>query len=469
MRNPEERLLGVLKDRGVDFLCTLPCDRVGRLIALSDSYFFRLPLTREEEGVGIAAGAALGGRRPAMILQNSGVGNMVNALLSLTRYYELPLALFVSHRGIYKEGIAAQVPMGAALTGLFEACGIGHTGIDGPDDLDKVGPELESLYRENKIHAFLLSPAVWEDSELRIEYASSGCRCEAINVPGTRANPSPVSTRYDVLKVLAPVLKDNMVVCNLGVPSKELYDLLPQDSNFYMLGSMGMATPIGLGLAMSTDKRVFVIDGDGSLLMNPGSLATVSLALPENLTVLAIDNASYGSTGSQPTLTGTCVDLELVARGFGFTNTRKAASKEEILEAVRTGEEGPKFIHIPALPGNAKVPNIPLEALEIKRREKFIGNSLEASVTLHITEKELLSLLSRHESDLPTLFIVSQATIESSGHGEHKAEEIDGLSISVTRAQGNKCQRCWKILPDVGTHAHDGVCGRCNDALGGAG
>lgn len=368
MYNPEEQLLKILKEGGTDFLCTLPCDRVGRLIALSDSYFFRLPLTREEEGVGISAGAALGGRRPAMIVQSSGVGNMINALMSLTRYYELPLAIFVSHRGVYKEGIEAQVPMGSAITGLFDACGIGHTAINSIGDLEKISSVLDSLYLDGRVHAFLLSPALWEDSELKIEYGSSGCRCEAINVAEAGSNPTPVFTRYDVLKIISPLLKDNLVVCNLGVPSKELHNLLPQDSNFYMLGSMGMATPIGLGLAMSTDKRVFVIDGDGSLLMNPGTLATVSLTQPENLVILAVDNASYGSTGNQPTLTGTCVDLELVARGFGFANTGKAASAEEILEAVGAGGRGPKFVHILAVPGNEKVPNIPLGALDIKRR-----------------------------------------------------------------------------------------------------
>lgn len=375
MYNPEEQLLKILNDGGIDLLCTLPCDRVGRLIALSDSYFLRLPLTREEEGVGIAAGAVLGGRRPAMIVQSSGVGNMINALLSLTSFYELPLALFVSHRGKYKEGIAAQVPMGSALAGLFDACGIGYTLINGPGDLDRVGSELGSLYSDNRIHAFMLSPAVWENSELEIEYETSGCRCEAVNLSEKYSNPEPVLKRYEVLKLLTPVLKDNLVVCNLGIPSKELHSLLPQDSNFYMLGSMGMATPIGLGLALSTDKRVFVIDGDGSLLMNPGSLATVSLALPENLTILAIDNSSYGSTGGQPTLTATCVDLEMVARGFGLSNTRKAASAEEILKAVESRGRGPEFVHILALPGNEKVPDIPLDALEIRRR---FQNSIQA-------------------------------------------------------------------------------------------
>ena len=77
-----------------------------------------------------------------------------------------------------------------------------------------------------------------------------------------------------------------------------------------MLGSMGMATPIGLGIALSSAREVVVVDGDGSLLMNPGTLAVCAAAAPKNLTILAIDNGAYGSTGSQPTHAATCVDLE---------------------------------------------------------------------------------------------------------------------------------------------------------------
>ncbi|NOY53192.1 MAG: sulfopyruvate decarboxylase subunit alpha [Deltaproteobacteria bacterium] len=366
MHSPEKELISILKGAGVDLLATLPCDRVRNLIALADASIDRIPLTREEDGVGICAGAALGGRRPAMIVQSSGIGNMINALLSLTGFYELPLALFVSQRGVYKEGIDAQVPMGKVLPGLFESVGIGYTLIDRSEAIPAIGKELESLYREKRIHAFLLSPALWEGSPLEISQSLKRRHCEAIDPERGRENPAPVLTRYGVLSTLCPELEGQAVICNLGVPSKELHALLPQPSNFYMLGSMGLATPIGLGVAFSTDKPVFVIDGDGSLLMNPGTLATVAMARPGNLTIIAVDNASYGSTGDQPTLTAGCVDLELVARGFGICNSVKAASREELREALQTPFGGALFVHALALPGNAAVPNIPLGAREIK-------------------------------------------------------------------------------------------------------
>jgi sulfopyruvate decarboxylase subunit beta len=131
---------------------------------------------------------------------------------------------------------------------------------------------------------------------------------------------------------------------------------------------MGMATPIGLRIALTTSKEVVVIDGDGSLLMNPGTLATVASLAPKNLTILCIDNGAYGSTGNQPTLAGSYVDLEQVARGFGFRRTTKVASEEEIVKAMKQPRDGLTFMHALAVPGNKDVPNITLHHLDIKRQ-----------------------------------------------------------------------------------------------------
>ena len=140
-----------------------------------------------------------------------------------------------------------------------------------------------------------------------------------------------------------------------------------------MLGSMGMATPIGLGISLASDKEVVVIDGDGSILMNPGTLATTAHFNPSNLTICAIDNRSYGSTGGQPTLTGSCVDLAMLAKGFGIGNVFKAADKKQLIDAIKKPTENLKFIHALALPGNAKVSNIPLYYLDVKKQVmKFI-------------------------------------------------------------------------------------------------
>jgi sulfopyruvate decarboxylase subunit beta len=369
---PEEELIDVLRRHGVDFTASLPCEKIKILLEMVGRAFPHLPLTREEEGVGISAGAALAGKRPALFVQSSGIGNMINALLSLTAFYELPLALFVSRRGVYKEKIEAQVPMGRRLPEILTGAGIAWSEISARDDLMRVEQELSRVYKEDLIHAFLLSPAVWENSECGIQ--DTGCKMlDKSASPHHESwimHPAslPVFTRYEILKLIAPYLDKKVVVSNLGWPSKELYAIKHQPSNFYMLGSMGMATSIGLGISLTSGKEVVVIDGDGSLLMNPGTLATCAYAAPKNLTIVAIDNGSYGSTGNQPTLTGTCVDLEQVAKGFGFRNTKKAASEEQIVELMKKPRSGLTFIHALALPGNKDVPNIPVHHLDIKRQ-----------------------------------------------------------------------------------------------------
>ena len=385
MHRAEEKFIEVLQRSGVDLVCSLPCDRIKRLISIipylkESSSFYHIPLTREEEGVGICAGAALAGRRPAMLLQNSGIGNMINALLSLTGFYRLPLALFLSHRGVYKEKIAAQMPMGERLPGILKGAGIGFSLINDRADIDSIGKKLDDVYAKNKMHAFLLSPKIWETSASCAEPAAvkrvlSARRCGGAANVGVRML-KPVLTRYEALEVLSPCLDGRLVVCNLGIPAKELFHIKHQLSNFYMLGSMGMATPIGIGVAVSHDKEVVVIDGDGSLLMNPGSLATAAYCSPEKLTIVAIDNASYGSTGNQPTLTGQCVDLELVARGFGIKNTCKVAGKKQLSDAMKEMSAGLRFIHCLTLAGNRDVPDIPLHHLEIKKQvQNFIRSA----------------------------------------------------------------------------------------------
>ena len=366
MRYPEEELIAALQGSGVDFTASLPCEKIKSLLVMVAENFPHVPLTREEEGVGICAGAALAGRRPALFLQSSGIGNMINALLSLTAFYELPLALFISQRGIYREKIEAQLPMGKGLPKLLRGAGIPYTLIHAKSDLSRIRKRLDEVYRKNRIHAFLMSPAVWEGSCILEPPAALCPVAHTSRVAGT-ARSRPRLTRFGVLETIAPFLEGRAVVCNLGFPSKELFHIRHQPSHFYMLGSMGMATPIGLGISLAADKEVVVIDGDGSVLMNPGTLATAAAFGGPNLTIVCIDNGSYGSTGSQPTLTGSCVDLELVARGFGFRQTAKVAGKREIREIMRKKADRVRFIHALALPGNRDLPPIPLDHIAIKR------------------------------------------------------------------------------------------------------
>jgi len=126
--NPSRAVYLGLRRAGIDFATSVPCVNLQELLGLvdTDPDIIHLPATREEEGVGICAGAWMGGRRPALLMQNSGLGNCINALASLDMLYGIPLLMIISHRGGRAESIIGQVPMGQFTVPLLEAMGISH-------------------------------------------------------------------------------------------------------------------------------------------------------------------------------------------------------------------------------------------------------------------------------------------------------------------------------------------------------
>ena len=106
--------------------------------------------------------------------------------------------------------------------------------------------------------------------------------------------------RFDLLKTIEVNLKNKLVICNIGLPSQELYKINDKPNYFYMLGSMGLSSSIGLGLAIAQKKDVISIDGDGSVLMNMNTLSTIGNRAPNNFTLLIIDNGSYDAIPTPP-------------------------------------------------------------------------------------------------------------------------------------------------------------------------
>ncbi len=121
--DPSQAVYKGMKRAGVDFVASVPCVNLQELLSLvdSDPEITHVPVTREEEGVGVCAGAYLGGKRPALLMQNSGLGNSINALASLNGLYKIPLLMIISHRGGEGETIVGQVPMGRLTPKLLDA------------------------------------------------------------------------------------------------------------------------------------------------------------------------------------------------------------------------------------------------------------------------------------------------------------------------------------------------------------
>lgn len=173
--------------------------------------------------------------------------------------------------------------------------------------------------------------------------------------------------RADALERIVGDLDDALCVVYLGYASREVHDRADRPGNFYMYASMGMATSTALGVALETDRRVVGIEGDGSLLMNLGTLATLARYGPDNLSLVLVDNGTYAATGDQPTRAQD-VDLEEVIEAAGLP-VRVARSREEVDE--HRGwlmDPGCRFLVLKCDPGNEELPFIDMEPVEVKER-----------------------------------------------------------------------------------------------------
>lgn len=177
-------------------------------------------------------------------------------------------------------------------------------------------------------------------------------------------------TRAEATALLASTLSNEPVVVSLGHPAYDLYAAGDRDLNFYTWGSMGLTTSIALGLALARpETRVVALDGDGSLLMNLGSLATIGACAPPNLLVVVMDNGEYATTGGQSTFTAGTADLEAAARALGFTATWCADSPEALARALlqARGTSGPCFV-VAKVRESVPTAKPPLDCVYIKQR-----------------------------------------------------------------------------------------------------
>jgi len=188
-------------------------------------------------------------------------------------------------------------------------------------------------------------------------------------------------TRIEATRIIVDLAGDAPIVASLGHPAYDLFAVGDRPQNLYTWGSMGLASSMGLGLALARpDLRVFVLDGDGSLLMNLGSLATIGLLQPRNLVVVVMDNEEYATTGGQPTPTAHGADLDAAARAMGIAATSTVRSGDELRSAGALSRVGPLFI-VAKVKESAPTAKPPLDCVFIKQRFMSALRNPESSVT----------------------------------------------------------------------------------------
>ncbi|HEX2093103.1 MAG TPA: thiamine pyrophosphate-dependent enzyme, partial [Longimicrobiaceae bacterium] len=299
-------LVGALAEAGWTEYSGVPCSILEPIRAevergASTRY---LPASVEGEAVAIGAGLWLGGRGTVVLMQNSGLGNVVNPLASLLLPYRIPVLLVVSWRG--QPGVADAVhhaPMGAITPGLLDLLSVPYWILDGSLPAGEIVAAALREMEARRTPAALVVPrgavagpsrAVDGASDGReADPGEEGCRSFGSGDPPDRAR---------LVEAVVAHFPEDPIVSTTGYMSRDLAAVGPRDHHFYMQGSMGFAPAIALGVSRACPgRRVVVLDGDGALIMRLGTLATVGYAAPAGFVHIVADNGCYASTGGQRT------------------------------------------------------------------------------------------------------------------------------------------------------------------------
>lgn len=305
----------------------------------------------EGDAVAIAAGAELGGLPAVAMFQNSGLGNAVNPLTSLTWTFRIPVLLIVTWRG--EPGGAADEPqhelMGRVTPQMLELMGIPWSPFPAEDaDIETtLDCACEHMKREGRPYALVMRRGSVADTVL-----DASPRATLPRRTGGLIEARAHATRRQMLGAIQMALKpDDVVIATTGYTGRDLYALDDRPCQLYMVGSMGCAVSLGLGLAVARpDKRIIVVDGDGAALMRLGALTTLGTERPPNLLHLLLDNGIHESTGGQSTVSRN-VDFCAVARASGYPQVLAASDPDELREQVDWRAPGLRFIHVPIRPG----------------------------------------------------------------------------------------------------------------------
>jgi phosphonopyruvate decarboxylase len=304
---------------GYQFYSGVPCSFLKDLINYAINDLRYVAAANEGDAVAIASGAYLGGVKSVALMQNSGLTNAVSPLTSLNFPFRLPILGFVSLRG--EKGLNDEPQhelMGQITLELLQTMRIPHEILS--EDIMQAKEQLKkanALIENNQTFFFVVRHGTFEKEPLKKKAIPQVHNARKVLQTRDSAFPS----RLESLEIINTCKDKEMVVlATTGVTGRELYEIEDAKNNLYMVGSMGCVASFGLGLSLvRPDKKVIVIDGDGSLLMRMGSLATNAAYGSDNLLHIVLDNGIHDSTGGQDTVSGN-VDFVEVAASCGYKN-----------------------------------------------------------------------------------------------------------------------------------------------------
>ena len=341
-----------LLEAGIDFFAGVPDSLLKNICAyLKDNVPEERNIIAANEGaaVGLAAGYHLAtGQIPVVYMQNSGLGNTVNPLLSLTdeEVYNIPVLLLIGWRGEPgKHDEPQHVKQGKVTIPLLNAMGIRNMVMAAEESalatqLDEAVTYMNATQRS---FAFLIQKGTFSDYQLQ------------------SSSPSPFTmSREEAIQTVAGSISDEaVIVSTTGMISRELFEYrahngMGHDSDFLTVGSMGHASQIALGIALQQPQRpVYCFDGDGATIMHMGSLGIIGSMAPKNYTHVVFNNGAHDSVGGQPTV-GFRINIPMVASACGYRSVTSVDNIDALRAALQESADGPRLIEVKVKRGARK-------------------------------------------------------------------------------------------------------------------
>lgn len=348
-----EYFIEKLRENGIDCFAGVPDSLLKNICAyITDHCDAQHNIITANEGaaVGLAAGHYLATGKPACVyMQNSGEGNIINPLASLTdpEVYNIPVLLLIGWRG--RPGVHDEpqhVKQGKVTTGLLNTMGINFNVLSKDEDKaeKQIQKAIEALNRK-EVYALVIEKDTFD----------------AYTLQNVEKNDLTMS-REEAIQTVASVLGEkDCIVSTTGMISRELFEYRTQmnqghERDFLTVGSMGHASQIALGIAMAkADRKVWCFDGDGATIMHMGSMAIVAQKSPKNYIHVVFNNGAHDSVGGQPTV-GLHIDLPRIARAVGYPHTYSVSNKEDLQEILNEiqKQEGLTLLEIKVKKGNRK-------------------------------------------------------------------------------------------------------------------